>query len=90
MPTKGVGRGRGVMSIGVHDLHLWLERETYGEYHHLVKSLFIYEYKFFEYFRMTPLQFNEVMNLSKRTSKNIYSKDYQFATFLLAHHITRN
>ena len=40
----------------VHDL--LLQRSQFGEYHHLVKQLFSYEDKFFQYFRMVPKTFN--------------------------------
>ena len=39
----------------VHDL--LLQRSQFGEYHHLVKQLFSYEDKFFQYFRMLPQTF---------------------------------
>lgn len=47
----------------VHDL--WTERGMHGEYHHLVRSLFAYEDKFHQYFRMTPQIFNELHELIK-------------------------
>ncbi|XP_064632850.1 uncharacterized protein LOC135491117 [Lineus longissimus] len=45
----------------VHDL--WMDREKYGEYHHLIKTLFSFEDKFFQYFRMTTAQFHDLHDL---------------------------
>ena len=42
----------------VHDI--LLQRSQFGEYYYLVKQLFSYEHKFFQYFRMLPQTFNDL------------------------------
>lgn len=47
--------------IWIHDINL--KRETYGEFYHLFPDLVADDVKFFKYFRMSLIKFNEIVQL---------------------------